>query len=137
MTAQAHRSAVLVLLKAAASAVRVLEVEAPSGTPMPYVVLHIGPGVRSRSTHKPVSDRRDVEFTLTCVGLDPAGMFSAQERASAAILDRRPAVTGRSSSTITQIPGGGDVPRWDRDVTPERLYVVDAYSFFTTPAPTV
>lgn len=130
MSAATHAAAVKALI---GSTVRLYEGEVPNNPTLPYAVLWMGTGTATRSTLAAVSDRRDVEFQITSVGLDAAGARSVSERVRTAVLDKRPAVPGRVSKPIRQV---ADQPlRVDRDVTPHREYLVEVYAFFTVPAP--
>lgn len=126
----AHVDAVKALV---GNAVRLYEGAAPTDAVLPYAVLHMASPTAARTSLAATSDRRNASWTVTSVGQDPAGARSVAARVRAAVLDRRPAVAGRSSSTVTQTVG--EPLRVDRDVTPHRPYLVDGYSFFTVPAP--
>lgn len=128
MTAQAHVAAVKALIGAS---VRLYEGQAPDGAVMPYAVLYADNGDASRTALAAVSDRRDVSFQITSVGIDETGARSVAERVRTAVLDRRPVVAGRSTSPITQETS--QPLRVDRDVTPHRLFVVDEYAFASVP----
>lgn len=128
MTAKAHADAVKALI---GGTVRIYEGNVPDGAALPYAVLWLNNGNALRSTLATVSDRRDVEFQVTSVGIDPEGARSVAERVRTAVLDRRPTVTGRRANPITQTVS--EPLRVDRDVAPHRLYVVDAYAFSTVP----
>lgn len=130
MTAQAHHSAIVVMI---GNSVRLYaDGVVPDDPTLPYAVLWMGTGTGTRTTLAAVSDRRDVEFQVTSVGFDGDGPRSVAERVRTAVLDRRPTVTGRSASPVAQV--AAEPLRVDRDVTPHRLYVVDVYSFSTLPA---
>jgi hypothetical protein len=129
VTAQTHADAVRALIGVA---VRLYEGGAPDDAALPYAVLYMGTGPASRSRLVTVSDRREQSFQVTSVGLDGAGARSVAERVRTAVLDKRPAVTGRKASPVWQ--DFAEPLRVDRDVTPHRLYVVDGYSFTTIPA---
>lgn len=132
MTAQAHHAAIVALI---GSAVRLYdEGHVPDTPTLPYAVLFMGAGDRERTRMASVSDKRNVEFQVTSVGLDGDGMRSVQDRVSAALLDRRPSVAGHATSPIWQPTGASDVPRIDRDVTPHRLYAADVFAFASTPS---
>lgn len=130
MTAKAHADAVKALI---GTTVRLYDGLVPDAPSLPYAVLYIDNGTAVRTTLAAVSDRRDVAFQVTSVGLDPEGARSVAERVRAALLDKRPAVAGRSSSPVVQVDA--QPLRLDTDVTPHRLFVVDRYEFFTVPAP--
>lgn len=132
MSSSAHETAVRQLLEAVVRVYRPGQV--PADPDLPYALLIVGGGVRVRTRQAPLSDKRDVEFQVTSVGLTDASMRSVQDRAAAALLDQRPSVAGHSTSPIWQVPGGGDLPRLDRDVTPHRLYVVDRFAFTSIPS---
>lgn len=132
MSAELHAAAVHALLEAV---VRVYDVEAPQKPDLPYALLFVPGGALLRVALAPVSSKRDIEFQVTSVGLTEDGMRSVQDRAATALVDRRPAVAGRQTSPIWQVPGAGDLPRVDRDVTPHRLYVVDRFAFSSVPLP--
>lgn len=130
MTAQAHADAVKALI---GTTVRLHEGQRPADSPLPCAVLFIDNGTGLRTTLAAVSDRRDVSFQVTSVGLDPEGVRSVAERVRAAVLDKRPAVAGRTSNPVRV--DTADPIRLDRDVTPHVFYAVDVYSFFSVPAP--
>lgn len=130
MTAQAHHAAVVALI---GSTVRLYaDGRVPDNPTLPYAVLFMGSGTAARTTLQAVSDRRDVEFQVTSVGLDGAGARSVAERVRTAVLDKRPTVAGRSTNPVVQVVA--EPLRTDRDVTPHRLYLVDVYSFSSVPS---
>ena len=130
MTAKAHADAVKALI---GTTVRLHEGNRPDGSALPAAVLFIDNGTGLRTTLATVSDRRDVSFQVTSVGLDPEGVRSVAERVRAALLDQRPAVAGRTTWPIRQ--EGSEPIRLDRDVTPHVFYAVDLYAFSSVPAP--
>lgn len=129
MTAQAHIQAVKTLI---GSTVRLYEGRVPDNPTLPYAVLWADIGTATRTTLAAISDRRDVAFQITSVGLDADGCRSVAERVRTALLDQRPTVAGRTSNPIVQT--GAQPLRVDRDVTPHRLFLVDLYAFSTVPA---
>lgn len=114
------------------STVRLFEGDVPDGTALPYAVLYADNGLASRIRLTPISDRRDLEFQITSVGLDAAGARFVADRVRTAVLDKRPAVAGRRSWPVTQV--AAEPLRVDRDATPFRMYVVDVYAFSTVPS---
>lgn len=129
MTARAHTDAIITLI---GETVRLYDGMAPDGASPPYAVLYADNGNATRTALAAVSDRRDVSFQVTSVGLDGAGARSVAERVRAAVLDERPVVAGRTSSPVRQEVA--EPLRVDRDVTPHLLYVVDVYAYSTVPA---
>lgn len=130
MTAALHAAAIKALL---APTVRLHEGERPDSSPLPAAVLFVPSGTRTRTTLATISDRRDVPFQVTSVGLDPEGVRSVAQRVQDALLDRRPAIAGRTCWPITQ--EGSDPIRLDRDVNPHVYYAVDLYNLSSVPAP--
>lgn len=129
MTAQAHADAIKALI---GKSVRLHDGAVPDGAALPYAVLFIDDGTAARTRMVPVSDRRNVGFQITSVGIDPDGARSVAERVRAAVLDKRPAVAGRATWPVQQEVS--QPLRVDRDVTPHLLYVVDQYAFSSIPA---
>lgn len=131
MTAQAHADAVKALI---GTAVRLHEDDRPEDSPLPCAVLFIDNGAVDSTTLEIASDRRDVDFYVTSVGLDPEGVRSVAERVRSAVLGKRPAVAGRRTWKVAL--DATDPMRLDRDVTPHVYLTVDSYSFGSVPAPT-
>lgn len=129
MTAKAHADAVKTLI---GSAVRLYEGEAPTNAVLPYALLLMDDGVAGRITLAATSPQRDAAFQVHAVGADVEGVRSVAERVRVAVLDKRPAVTGRSTNPIQQ--DFAQPMRVDTDVTPHRLFTVDGYSFVSVPA---
>jgi hypothetical protein len=128
VTAKAHADAIKALI---GTSVRLFEGNRPEDSPLPAAVLFVDTGTGLRTTLAAVSDRRDVSFQVTSVGLDPEGVRSVAERVRTAVLDKRPAVPGRRTWTVTH---DDSAPlRLDRDVTPHVYLLVDVYSFASVP----
>lgn len=131
MTADAHADAVRALI---GSTVRLHEGARPEDSALPCAVVFIDTGTGGSETLEAASERRNVTFQVTSVGLDPEGVRSVAERVRAAILGRRPTVTGRRTWKVTH--DASDVLRLDRDVTPHVFYLANSYSYGSVPAPT-
>lgn len=129
MTADAHADAVRALI---GTTVRLHEGTRPDDSSLPCAVLFIDTGTGASETLEAASERRDVAFQVTSVGLDPEGARSVAERVRAAVLAKRPAVAGRLTWKVTH--DASNPLRLDRDVTPHVFYLADSYSFGSVPA---
>jgi hypothetical protein len=130
VTAKAHADAIKALI---GTSVRLFEGNRPEDSPLPAAVLFVDTGTGERTTLTHRSDRRNVAFQITSVGLDPEGVRSVAERVRTAVLDRRPVVPGRTTWMV--IHDDSTLMRLDRDVTPHVFFLVDLYSFSSVPAP--
>lgn len=129
----AHADAILELLEQ--TGVPVHEGRVPTNAKLPYNLLFQddGSGVPTRMV--PVSDRLDLRFQVTSVGLDRRGAQHAAQAARDAVLDVRPTVPGRSCWKVTQETA--QPLRSDDDVTPPLLYLVAVYAWGSVPGPAV
>lgn len=107
----------------------------------PYFVLHPGAGYRTSERITGRSDRFDQDVQVTVVGRNQTEVLAAADAACEVLLDRRPAVAGRATWRIRQIPGTPPVPVVDRTVLDPAtgepvLYLPLLFGVASTPAPT-
>lgn len=109
---------------------------APGDAAVPYAVLWTDAGTRARETLAASSDRLDMLVTVVSVGSQPEQAGWVGERVFAALLDRAPAITGRTCSPITHEVS--DSVRRDPDVVQPGGAVVyeqvDVFRLVTRPA---
>lgn len=110
---RAHADAVKALLEG--QALTVHEGGAPDSAAVPYAVLWMDSGTRTRETLVASSGRDDLLVTVTSVGQDPTQAWWVAERVFTALLDVAPTVSGRTCSPITHEVS--DALRRDSDVT--------------------
>lgn len=125
---RAHRAAIETLLAGLTFHVS----RAPSGTAVPYVVLHPDQGAATTTSYGGDSDWRPWTFQTTCVGSTTEQAEWMAEKVEARLLDVAPAVTGRTCSPIrktTTVP----VDR-DEDVQPPVFLARDVWAFASIPA---
>jgi hypothetical protein len=96
---RAHWSAVMSLL----SGVKAYETRAPAGTAPPYVVIHPDQGTATTTRFDTASDWRNWSFQTDCVGTTVEQAQWMAEKVEAALLDKKPAVTGRVCGPIRSI----------------------------------
>jgi hypothetical protein len=107
----------------------------------PYWVLHPDPGIRSAERITAAPDRLDQTLQITSVGRDYDEVMAAVETALELLLNRRPAVPGRSTWRLRQLSGTPERPLVDRtalDPATSRplLYLPVLLGVASTPAPT-
>lgn len=125
-----HHDAVLDLLSGLQATV--YDGQVPDTPTLPYAVVYMDTSHETATRLCATSDRAEFRFQVTSVGATTDSALITADAARAAVLDQRPAVSGRVCGPIrheTSIP-----VRPDRDVTlPEfnrhPMFAVDTYVF--------
>lgn len=86
---------------------------APETTDTPYTILWVPPGNTSETSLRGDSDQLDTVVQLTHVGGDRNEAIGESDAARLTIVDKRPALAGRTAYRIKQAGDGGPVTRDD------------------------
>lgn len=105
---------------------------APDDYKTPYVVVHPDPGSVSHARLCGGNNRIAIHFTLHGVGSGPEQALWAGDKARKALLNNRPAVSGRNVYPIVQ-DGTPPPMRPDRDVDPPVFIDVSEFLFRSDP----
>lgn len=105
---------------------------APSGAPLPYGVLEPGQGAASSTSFEGSSDWRSVRVVTRYFGTGWEQVDTFRTHTKTALLDARPAVTGRKSARIdheTEFPFDRD-----EDMPTPVIFTGDSWTFTTCPS---
>lgn len=126
-----HADAVLTLLEAVDN-LTVYDGDVPDLPSLPYVVLWIAEPLRTAGRLSGEQDDAQSTFQTSSVGSTPEQARWAQAKVHEALLNRRPVITGRSSTRVKH--DSAPPVRADYDVDPTVFTAVDLWSAYTTPA---
>lgn len=104
----------------------------PNSPTYPYVVLYGDQGAALANAYTEVSTYRSFRVQTTTVAVNQPQARALAERVESALLDVRPAVTGRTCGPIRK--EASQPVRRDDDVDPAVFYAVDIWLLTSVPA---